>query len=140
MRLLPCALLAFALLVGTGCTSVHVTRAYNGVRVDGGRQPAATVEVENSGWYLFTFIPIASGNPEAPNEVSSQWFTDTVTVGNNIKVLKDVMRRERITEVANLTTHCSDEKYLVFILARRAYHTSAVLLKPEPQSTVESKK
>ena len=47
---------------------------------------------------------------------------------------------ERITEVANLTTHCSDEKYLVFILARRAYHTSAVLLKPEPQSTVESKK
>ena len=140
MRLLPCALLAFALLVGTGCTSVHVTRSYNGVRVDGGRQPAATVEVENSGWYLFTFIPIASGNPEAPNEVSSQWFTDTVTVGNNIKVLKDVMRRERITEVANLTTHCSDEKYLVFILARRAYHTSAVLLKPEPQSTVESKK
>ena len=140
MRLLPCALLVFALLVGTGCTSVHVTRAYNGVRVDGGREPCATIEVENSGWYLLTFIPLASGNPEAPNEVSSRWFTDTVTVGNNIKVLKDVMRRERITEVANLTTHCSDEKYLVFILARRAYHTSAVLLKPEPQSTVESKK
>ena len=139
MRHSPSFLLAFALLA-TGCTSVHVTRSYNGVRVDGGRQPAATVEVENSGWYLFTFIPIASGNPEAPNEVSSRWFTDTVTVGNNIKVLKDVMRRERITEVANLTTHCSDEKYLVFILARRAYHTSAVLLKPEPQSTVESQK
>ena len=139
MRHSPSFLLAFALLA-TGCTSVHVTRSYNGVRVDGGRQPAATVEVENSGWYLFTFIPIASGNPEAPNEVSSRWFTDTVTVGNNIRVLKDVMRRERITEVANLTTHCSDEKYLVFILARRAYHTSAVLLKPEPQSTVESQK
>ena len=132
-------LLALALF-GAGCTSVHVTRAYNGVRVDGGRQPAATVEVENSGWFLLTFIPIASGDPQSPNEVSSQWFTDTVTVGNNIKVLKDVMRRERVTEVANLTTHCSDEKYLVFILARRAYHTSAVLLRPEPQSTVESNK
>ena len=132
-------LLALALF-GAGCTSVHVTRSFNGVRVDGGRQPAATVEVENSGWFLLTFIPLASGNPQAPNEIDCQWFTDTVTVGNNIKVLKAVMRRERVTEVANLTTHCSDEKYLVFILARRAYHTSAVLLKPAPQSTVEPNK
>lgn len=139
MRLIPTLLLALALL-GAGCTSVHVTRAYNGARVDGGREPAATVEVENSGWFLLTFLPIASGDPKAPNDVACEWFANTVTVDNNIKVLKDVMRKERVAEVANLTTHCTDEKYLVFILARRAYHTSAVLLKPEPQSTVESKK
>lgn len=133
--------LALALiLLGAGCTSVHITRAYNGVRVDGGRDPAATAEVENSGWFLFTFIPLASGNPEAPNEVSCQFFSDTVTVANNIKVLKGVMRNEHVLEVANLTTHCTDEKYLVFLLSRRAYHTSAVLLKPEPLSTVESNK
>ena len=42
------------------------------------------------------------------------------------------MLRERVAEVANLTSHRSDEKYLVCLLARRAYHTSAVLLQPEP--------
>ncbi len=133
------AALALALLLASGCMTVRTTRAYNGVAVENGRRPTVTVEIENSGWYLFTFIPLASGRVEAPNQADCRWFTNTVTVGNNLKVLQEIMLRERVAEVANLTSHRSDEKYLVCLLARRAYHTSAVLLQPESaKPTVES--
>lgn len=122
---------ALALLLASGCMTVRTTRAYNGIAVEDGRKPVVTVEIENSGWYLFTFIPLASGKVEAPNQADCRWFTNTVTVENNLKVLQEIMLRERVAEVANLTSHRSDEKYLVCLLARRAYHTSAVLLQPE---------
>ena len=130
---------ALALLLASGCMTVRTTRAYNGIAVEDGRTPVVTVEIENSGWYLFTFIPLASGKVEAPNQADCRWFTNTVTVENNLKVLQEIMLRERVAEVANLTSHRSDEKYLVCLLARRAYHTSAVLLQPEPaKSSVAS--
>ncbi|MGN0845998.1 MAG: hypothetical protein ACI4RA_01280 [Kiritimatiellia bacterium] len=128
-------LLAAALLIASGCTTVRMTRAYNGVRVEGGATPATTLEIENSGWFLLTFIPFASGDVERPNQTSCRWFRNTVKVENNVKVLKDIMQRERVREVANLTSHRSDEKYLFFLLERRACHTSAVLLQPEAPST-----
>lgn len=133
-------LLAGSLLLASGCTSTRITRSYNGVAVEHGRTPIATVEIENSGWYLFSFIPIASGDPSRPNTSTCRWFSDTVKLENNINVLEQVKLSERVTEVANLTSHRSDEKYLVFLLARRAYHTSAVLLRPELKTQVESDK
>ena len=111
---------ALALLLASGCMTVRTTRAYNGIAVEDGRKPVVTVEIENSGWYLFTFIPLASGKVEAPNQVGCRWFTNTVMVENNLKVLQEIMLRERVAEVANLTSHRSDEKYLVCLLARRA--------------------
>ena len=119
-----------ALLLSAGCVSVHDSRAFNGVRVDGGREPAATVEIENSGWFLLTCIPIASGDYERPDGNSCRWFSNTVKLENNLRILEGRMKAEHVTEVANLTSHRTDEKYLVFLLSRRAYHTSAVLLKP----------
>ena len=121
------------LVLAAGCASVHVVKDYNGVRVDGGREPAATVEIENSGWFLLTFIPIASGDCEKPNRCSCRWFHDSVRLENNLKILDAQMKESGVTELANLTSHRSDEKYLVFILARKAYHTSAVLLKSETE-------
>ena len=131
LRILP--VLAALLALAPGCASVHVAKSYHGVRVDGGRTPAATVEIENSGWYLLTCLPIASGDWSHPNGGACRWFEDTVQLENNMKILGGVMKTEGVTEVANLTSHRSDEKYLVFILARRAYHTSAVLLKSETE-------
>ena len=133
-------LAAACALLASGCTVVRVTRAFNGVRVDEGRAPLATVEIENSGWYLFTCIPIASGDHTRPNSPDCRWFMDTVTVENNLSVLEKVMLRERANEVANLTSHRTDEKYLVCLLSRRAYHTSAVLLRPQTTTSQTSSK
>ena len=38
---------------------------------------------------------------------------------------------EGVTKVTNLTSHYTDEKYFFFLLARRACHTSAVLVKSD---------
>ena len=123
------------LLLASGCATVQTTKEYHGVHVDGGREPFATVQVANTGWYLLTFIPIASGDPGHPNEVASRWFEDTVNLDSNMRILGAEMKAAGVTEVANLTSHRTDEKYLVFILARRAYRTSAVLLKSQEEKT-----
>ena len=121
-----------SLLLAAGCTTYRATSVFNGVNVDGGRHPVETIEIANTGWFLFTCLPLASGNPDKPNRNSCRWFTNTVTLSNNIEVLERHMREKGVTEVANLTSHCEDEKYLIFLLARRAYRTSAVLLEPIP--------
>lgn len=128
-----------ALLLAAGCTTVKTTRVFNGVRVDGGRTPVATLSVENSGWFLFTCIPLASGDPNLVNECACRCFQNTVTLENNMQVLERELARQKVHEVANLTSHYEDEKYLIFLLSRRAYHTSAVLLAPDKPQT-ESKK
>lgn len=132
MNRLACLVAFLAMLMTSGCMVYRTTTAFNGVNVDGGRQPVETLEIENSGWFLFTCLPIISGNPDQPNHNSCRWFRNTVHLENNVKVLHARMKEQGVTEVANLTSHWEDEKYLVFLLARRAYHTSAVLLKPLP--------
>jgi len=133
-------LVLFSLLLATGCMSYRSTSIYNGVNVDGGRRPVETIEIANSGWFLFTCLPIASGNPDRPNSNSSLWFRNTVSLDSNVKVLRRRMAEKGVTEVANLTSHCEDEKYLVFLLARRAYRTSAVLLEPLPAEKAAQEK
>ena len=60
--ILACALLG-------GCATVTVSR-------DG----ATMVNIENSGWYLLNFIPLASGNPARPNSCTTRLFSKTVTL------------------------------------------------------------
>jgi len=54
-------------------------------------------------------------------------------------VLKAEMECEGVTTVANLSSHYADEKYLFFLLARRACHTSAVLVKSAANDKGKSK-
>lgn len=114
-----------------GCTTVQYTTTFNGVKVDNGRTPIATVEIENSGWFLFSFIPIASGNPDNPDGYGCKLFRNTVKLENNFKVLDRKAREAGADSVANLTSHWTDESAFIILLKRRACHTSAVLLKPE---------
>ena len=120
-----------AALLACGCTTVLKSKEFGDVRTDGGSTPVATVEIENSVWLLFNFIPVASGSPDHPNLNKCKLFRNTVNLPNNMKVLQSEMEREGVTEVANLTSHYSEESYLFFLLARRACHTSAVMVKSD---------
>lgn len=122
----------FLAAFAAGCTTVQYTTVYNGVKVDNGRTPIATVEIENSGWFLLGFIPIASGNPEKPDCCSCKIFRNTVNLENNYRVLERKAQDAGADSIANLTSHWTDESAFVILLKRRACHTSAVLLKPEP--------
>jgi len=136
-RLIP--LLVSATLLASGCTSVLKSTDFADIKTDGGSTPVAAVEIENSVWLLFNFIPIASGNPDRPNCNSCKFFRNTVNLNNNMSVLKMQMAEMGIQTVANLTSHYTDEKYLFFLLARRACHTSAVLVKPDASDKGTSK-
>ena len=125
-RLIPFAV-AVALLA-SGCTTVLKSKEFGNVKVDGGTTPVAAVEIENSVWLLFNFIPVASGSPDHPNSYRCKLFRNTVNLPNNMEVLRAEMASEGVSEVVNLTSHYADEKYLFFLLARRACHTSAVLI------------
>ena len=136
-RLIPLALVAA--LLASGCTTVLKSKEFGDVKVDGGATPVAAVEIENSVWLLFNFIPLASGSPAHPNSNKCKLFRNTVNLPNNMNVLRAEMAEEGVHEVANLTSHYADEKYLFFLLARRACHTSAVLVKSDAKDRGRSK-
>ena len=132
-------LVAAAALFAGGCTTVLKSKEFGNVKVDGGATPVAAIEIENSVWLLFNFIPVASGNPRYPNGHLCKFFSNTVTLQNNMKVLQTELELEGVTKVANLTSHYSEESYLFFLLARRACHTSAVLVKSDAKDRGKSK-
>ena len=111
--ILACALLG-------GCATVTVSR-----------EGATMVNIENSGWYLLNFIPIASGNPARPNSCTTRLFSKTVTLESNVKMLDKVIRDESAVAVRDINSFTVDEHVLLILLKRHAYHTSAQLLMKE---------
>lgn len=75
-------------LAGFGCTTVHISRSFPKINELSPIQPAASIVVENYGYYLFGFVPIICGDTSNPNSTSCDWFTDTVTIDNNVKLVK----------------------------------------------------
>ena len=110
------AIAALAALLA-GCSTVTVSR--NG---------STMVNIENSGWYLLNFIPIASGNPAKPNAFSTRLFSKTVTLENNVKMLDKVIADEGAVAIRDLNSFTIDEHILLILFKRHAYHTSAQLL------------
>lgn len=118
--ILACALLG-------GCATVTVSR-----------EGATMVNIENSGWYLLNFIPIASGNPARPNSCTTRLFSKTVTLENNVKMLDKVIREEGAAAVRDINSFTIDEHVLLILLKRHAYHTSAQLLMEEDMTETKA--
>lgn len=120
-----------AAMLFAGCASIRSSKVFHGVKVEDGETPLETVEVENSGWEIFKCIPIASGDVQHPNKSACRWFTDTVTLQNNLNLLEREMKAKGATRFTNLTSRNSEETFLFILLTRNAFHTSAVLLKDD---------
>ena len=133
------SLAAAVALLACGCTTVLKSKEFGDVRTDGGSKPVAAVEIENSVWLLFNFIPVASGSPDHPNLNRCKVFRNTVNLPNNMKVLEKEMACEGVEKVVNLTSHYTSESYLFFLLARRACHTSAVMVTSDATDKGKSK-
>ena len=122
-------LLAAAMILCAGCATINTADDYHGMGVENGETPIETVEIENTGWMLFQFIPIGSGNPRYPNKNTCRLFQNTVTLQNNLNILKSEMERTGATRLVNLNSRKTNESILFILFTRRAYHTSAVLLR-----------
>ena len=122
-------LLTAALILCVGCATINTADDYHGMGIENGETPLETVEIENTGWLLFQFIPIGSGDPRYPNKKTCRLFRNTVTLQNNLNILEGEMERVGAKRVANLSSRKTNESILFILFTRRAYHTSAVLLK-----------
>ena len=127
--------IAALLAICAGCATVKSANEYHGVCIEDGEQPVETLEIENTGWLLFKCIPLGSGDPLCPNRKTCRLFRNTVTLQNNLEMLEDEMERIDAKRVVNLTSHKTDETIFFVLLTRRAYHTSAVLLKERTSGT-----
>ena len=107
------------LALSSGCCTATLCR-------EGGR---TTCYVQNDGWFLFGVLPIASGDPNAPNCWNSRWFRNTVTLDTNMRILDKMMKDNSYTKSRSLASYSTHEDVFFILLRRRAYHTSAELLK-----------
>ncbi len=123
-----------ALMQLCGCMTYRKCDAWSDVKIDGGAVPYATVQIENSGWYLFDFIPLFCGDPERPNDNTCRIFKHTVTLQNNLVVLDWIMAENNCTVISNLASRETDDIYFIFLLYRRACHTTAVISREEDQT------
>ena len=121
--------LALLLLACAGCATIQCATDYHGVGIENGEKPIETVEIENTAWLLFKFIPLGSGDPSHPNESGCLLFQNTVVLQNNLDMLEAEMKRVKAGRAINLTSRKTDETIFVILLTRHAYHTSAVLLR-----------
>lgn len=101
-----------------GCANVRYSD-------EGGRH---MVDIVNTGWYLLNLIPIASGNPEYPNECSCKLFRQTTTLQNNIRMLDYAVTQRDARDVRSVKSYWTDESILFILLKRHTCHTSAELI------------
>lgn len=112
------SLISAALLAG--CATIRSSDA-------GGRQ---MVDIENTCWMLLYCIPLASGEPNEPNEALCRAFQNSATLKNNMKMLDRARKEAGATRIENLASRFSDTTYL-FLLNRYSCQTSAELVNDE---------
>jgi hypothetical protein len=110
--------------------TVEVSEAMRGVPGTGDTAQKMTVEVRNTGWYLFDCLPLICGDPQRPDAVSCRFFSDTLTLQNNLTVLSEVIEREKASVLGSIVSHEEGEGFLTFVVTRQSYHTSATLMLP----------
>ena len=89
------------------------------------------VDITNTGWYLLNIIPLASGDPDAPNENTCRLFRQTTTLANTMKLLDYAMAKSGAERAKCVTSYKTDENVLFILLKRHACHTSAELVPAE---------
>lgn len=112
--------LLLAFLTG-GCATINISR-------EGG---VTMAEISNTGWFLFSFIPLGSGNPEKPDSFSFKCFRNTATLENNMDMVRRAMKTSGAKSVKNLTSVTTDEKIFIVLLRRFSFHTSCELIYEE---------
>ncbi len=112
------ALLALLGVVG-GCASINMSRVGK-----------VMVDVENTNWQLFNFIPLASGNTDRPNENDCLFLRDSVTLENNIEMVDYAVQKYGAVGVRDIVSYTTDEYILFILLKHHSMHTSAELVMP----------
>ena len=101
-----------------GCASIESSR-------EGGQH---MVSIKNTGWLFLNVIPLASGNVERPNTCSTDLFSNTVNLQNNISMLDRHVEKSGARGFRHLSSSQKEESILFFLFSRNIMHTSAELV------------
>ena len=129
------AALLLALAACAGCSTTLTRLPPPRALKTAGVVPIEAVEVSNANLLLLSFIPIASGDPAAPNAGECCWFTDTLSVANQLQMLEAEAARVGATRAVEVATLKTDEALFFFLLQREKMHTSAILVKDAPPAS-----
>ncbi len=106
-------------LILTGCTSINVSH-------EGGH---TMVDIANTGWYLFNIIPLASGDPDTPeDDYTCNFFDDTVNLEGNMKLLAYAIRQNNALGAKEIISYVTEENILFILAKHRVLRTSAELI------------
>ena len=121
------SLLALTLCL-SGCATVKTARNFEGLRVDDGAKPVATVAIENYGYYLFGFLPLIAGEPRYPNAPMCTLFSDTVTPQNNMLMLTKTAQKTGGKKVAHLRVYENwTGSFSFWVVWKKQLYTGALL-------------
>ncbi|MBO5688887.1 MAG: hypothetical protein J6S73_03070 [Lentisphaeria bacterium] len=116
---------AAVVVMMSGCTSMQVADRFNGLPVSESAQmpPKAHVNVTMTGFYLFHFIPIATGSVGSVDKWAI--FKDTVSVENAVSVLTREARTQlNCTRIYDLKSSTSSQ-LMPFLFTFKTVQVSA---------------
>lgn len=119
-----------SVLLCSGCMSIE--RSSTEYVTEGGIVvPGEQVFISNYGYYLFGIWPIWCGDIENPNSAGCDWFTDTVTVDNNVKLIeREALSYGAESTLGELKTEVETSgSFSAWILWRKIITTSACVYK-----------
>ena len=126
------AALLLALAACAGCTTSITRLPPPDALKTANVVPIEAVEISNANLLLLSLLPLASGDPDAPNAGAFRWFTDTLTVANQVQMLEAEAARVGATRAVEVATLKTDEALFFFLLQRTKMHTSAILVNDVP--------
>jgi hypothetical protein len=88
----------------TGCMSMNVQEKLNGQKLSlvEGNTPVAHISYYNYGYYLFSCIPVVTGDPL--EEGAMTFFDDTMTVRRGMKAIINRSKKLDADKILNLTS------------------------------------
>jgi hypothetical protein len=129
-KMLTVLVTVLAVVLMSGCTSMQVANRFNGLPVSETAKmpPKAHVNVKMTGFYLFHFIPIATGSVGSVNKWAI--FKDTVSVENAVSVLTREARTQlNCTRIYDLKSSTSND-VLPFLCTFKTVQISATVDAP----------
>jgi hypothetical protein len=127
-QVLNSALALTFLLCLSGCATVKTGRNFEGLRVEDGAKPVASVAIENYGYYLFGLIPLIAGEPRYPNAPMCTLFSDSVTAQNNMLMLSKTAQKTGAKKVINLRVYEGwTGSFSFWVIWKKQLYTGALL-------------
>ncbi len=135
------ALLLLVLLSGCITSVCESSPALCGQLSEDERTVVTNLKVENTGFYLFYWIPLVSGSASYPNHRAYELFQDELSVKNLLRMLDDQCCKDKADEVVDIQIQNQVTGWIgLGIVWKKTMSASAVAVKSQERKSGKSSK